>query len=104
MLTSKTPHLSHDTTSPLKIKSLLSGKGKFNVFRRCTSACEHTPYNRRDYYKITLIVGEGNLQYADRGVQVDRPALLLSNPVMPYSWEPTSSRQDGYFCVFSEDF
>jgi AraC family transcriptional regulator, transcriptional activator of pobA len=104
MLTSGLRQLSQKKPVSAAHPTLLSGKVKFNVFRRCTHACKFQPYNRRDFYKITLIVGEGNLQYADRGIFVDRPALLLSNPLMPYSWEPASPLQDGYFCIFSEDF
>jgi AraC family transcriptional regulator, transcriptional activator of pobA len=80
------------------------GKGKFNVYRRNEYSCKLQPYNRRDFYKISLILGEGNLHYADRGVFINAPALLLSNPNIPYSWEPTSSPQEGFFCVFTEDF
>jgi AraC family transcriptional activator of pobA len=81
-------------------------KGKFNVFRRSeyTGICKPPAYNRRDYYKISLIIGTGSLHYADRGVEINAPALLLSNPSVPYSWEPVSPAQNGYFCVFTEDF
>ena len=60
--------------------------------------------HRRDFYKISLIKGTGRLYYADRGIEVNANALLFSNPVVPYAWEATSSQQEGYFCVFKEDF
>ncbi|KOR72716.1 transcriptional regulator, partial [Acinetobacter baumannii] len=63
--------------------------GHFNVFQR--DACSFlTPYSRRDYYKISLVLGTGELHYANRWIRVDRPALLFSNPMVPYAWEINS--------------
>ena len=77
--------------------------GHFNVFSReyCSPL---TPYSRRDYYKISLIIGRGKLHYADKWIYVDRPALLFSNPVIPYSWEAEDDDQKGWFCLFTEQF
>ncbi|MGJ1408855.1 helix-turn-helix domain-containing protein [Sphingobacterium thalpophilum] len=79
------------------------GFGHFNVFSRaaCTVA---SPYNRRDFYKTSLIIGKGKLYYADKWIQIDRPAMLFANPVVPYSWEPESSEQSGWYCAFTEEF
>ncbi|WP_326984095.1 helix-turn-helix transcriptional regulator [Chryseobacterium sp. MYb264] len=79
------------------------GVGHFNVFSRehCSSI---TPYSRRDYYKISLIIGKGKLHYADKWIHVDRPALLFSNPVIPYSWEADDDDQKGFFCLFTDHF
>jgi len=60
--------------------------------------------HRRDFYKISLIKGQGKLYYANRGVEVNANALLFSNPMVPYKWEAISEKQDGYFCVFKEGF
>lgn len=80
-----------------------SSIGHFNVFQR--SACSFlTPYSRRDYYKISLVLGTGELHYANRWIKVDRPALLFSHPIIPYSWEIHSPEQAGWFCLFTEDF
>lgn len=77
----------------------------FNVYRRNDFTCRtFIPSNRRDYYKISLIIGEGTLNYADRGIKIDTSALLFSNPSVPYSWQATSDNQAGYFCLFSPDF
>ena len=78
-----------------------AGSGHFNVFTRET--CKGTPYGRRDFYKVTLIIGKGRLHYADQWLETDRPALLISNPRVPYSWEPFSE-QDGWYCLFTEAF
>jgi AraC-like DNA-binding protein len=80
-----------------------AGSGHFNVFRR--DACYRTsPYGRRDFYKVTLVLGTGRLHYADRWIEMDRPALLFSNPLIPYSWEAVSTEQDGWYCLFTETF
>jgi AraC family transcriptional activator of pobA len=80
-----------------------AGPGHFNIFSR--EACAFiTPYSRRDYYKISLIIGTGKLHYADKWIAIDRPALLFSNPAIPYSWEAESDVQQGWFCLFTETF
>jgi AraC-like DNA-binding protein len=76
--------------------------GHFNVYRRNEYSCK-LPAGRRDFYKISLIIGTGKLHYADKGIEVNSPALMLSNPNVPYAWEPISE-QSGYFCLFTEDF
>ena len=63
-----------------------------------------TPYNRRDYYKIWLLVGKSKLHYADRSVDITRPALIFSNPLVSYALESHASRRTGYTCIFTEDF
>jgi AraC-like DNA-binding protein len=84
-----------------------SGPHEFSVYRREEFACDSTTLQpgRRDFYKISLVTrGEGTFTYADQSVNIDRPALTLLNPLVPYAWEPTSQDQTGYFCVFNEDF
>lgn len=78
-----------------------AGSGHFNVFTRET--CKGTPYGRRDFYKVTLIIGTGRLRFAGQVLEVDRPALLISNPRVPYSYE-RFSEQEGYYCLFTEAF
>lgn len=80
-----------------------NGLGHFNVFTR-ENCFRSTPYNRRDFYKISLIIGTGRLYYADKWVDINRPALLFSNPSIPYSWEAISEEQQGYFCLFTKSF
>ncbi len=78
--------------------------GHFNVYSRAACPTRLVPYNRRDYYKISLIIGTGILNYADKAINIDKNALIFSNPLIPYSWEAASEKQEGYFCLFSEDF
>jgi len=78
--------------------------GRFNVFDRQQFCNRRMSYSRRDFFKIALLTGTGQLNYASRGVLLDRPALVFSNPLVPFSWEPISEEQGGYFCLFTEDF
>ena len=80
-----------------------AGSGHFNVFARDT-CYRKTPYGRRDFYKISLVLGTGKLHYADKWIDLNRPALLFSNPVIPYSWEAGSVEQKGWYCLFTESF
>lgn len=80
-----------------------AGSGHFNVFSRdhCPVV---SPYSRRDFYKVSLIIGKGKLYFADKWISIDRPAVLFSNPTIPYSWEAISEEQTGWFCLFSKTF
>lgn len=84
-----------------------SKTGQFNIYRREEFACDSTllPPNRRDFYKISMTTkGTGILSYADKSIQIDKPSITFLNPLIPYSWQPTSENQAGYFCLFTEDF
>ncbi|HEY4327174.1 MAG TPA: helix-turn-helix transcriptional regulator [Mucilaginibacter sp.] len=76
---------------------------EFNVFETASFCSKPIPYNRRDFYKIALVKCKANLYYADRGITIDRPALLFANPLIPYAFEPETKEQ-GYFCLFTEEF
>lgn len=88
--------------NPLQ-KQLNISKPHINVFER-SSCMGAIPYSRRDYYKVTLILGEGCLDYADKSLNIDKPVLMFSNPLIPYKWESKSKKQDGWFCIFNESF
>lgn len=78
--------------------------GHFNVFKRAKATTSQITYNKRDYFKITLLKGKIKINYADKTVQSDNYALMFSDPLVPYSWEPLDENQDGYFCIFTESF
>ncbi len=61
------------------------------------------PFNRKPWYKISLLKGRTKLYYTDKTMDFDC-ALLFSNPNIPYSWEHLESEQSSYFCVFTEEF
>lgn len=65
----------------------------------------HVSFSYRDFYKVALVLETGKLYYADKWIMVDRPALLFSNPMIPYAWEATGdARGTGCFCIFNEAF
>lgn len=78
--------------------------GRFRVYDVEQFCQQALPHNRRDFYKISLLTGVGQLHYAARRVVIDRPALVFSNPLVPYAWEGDLAVQSGYFCLFTEDF
>jgi AraC family transcriptional activator of pobA len=78
--------------------------GHFNVYPRGEVCHALSIYHRRDFYKISLIIGGGTIYYADKTITIEHCALVFSNPAVPYSWEPAPVKQTGYFCLFTEDF
>ena len=81
--------------------------GHFNVFRTDEFASPNPkpmPYNRKDYYKISLIIGRSKVHYADKIVEIKKQGLLFANPQIPYNWEQVDDQLTGYFCVFTESF
>lgn len=90
-------------------KGLHKDIGHFNVFdiaqtiERAKMTSE-MPYNRRKYYKISLIRGKNRAEYADKVISIQQNALLFATPKVPYHWIPESPEQSGSFCVFTEDF
>jgi AraC family transcriptional activator of pobA len=80
--------------------------GKFNVYKiEDFQKTTPLPHYRRDFYKISLLTkGEGVISYADRRYIINQSILTFSNPLIPYSWEPSTKNEEGYFCLFKEDF
>ena len=81
--------------------------GHFNVFRLDPFVGQHAqpvPYKRRDFYKVTLVLGGGRLHYADRVIDVPPNALTFTSPQIPYKWEHTQNARSGYFCIFNRNF
>lgn len=83
--------------------------GHFNVFdtnelfkKRQEKA--FMPYNRRAYYKISLINGRNRAEYADKVIDIEQNALLFATPKIPYHWLPQDDKQAGHFCIFTADF
>src|SRR5690606_33323497 len=61
------------------------------------------PYNRRAYYKISLIRGRSRAEYADKVIDIEKSALLFATPRVPYHWLPKDERLGGHFCIFTAD-
>ncbi|WP_348970606.1 helix-turn-helix domain-containing protein [Chondrinema litorale] len=83
--------------------------GHFNIFDiaetiQSVKQKAEMPYNRRAYYKISLIRGKNRAEYADKVMQVQKNALLFATPKVPYHWVAEDENQAGCFCVFTEEF
>jgi AraC family transcriptional activator of pobA len=88
-------------------EDVLSHIGHFNVFKLDPFTGNNTkpvPYKKRDFFKITLLVGESSIEYADKAIQVQKQALIFSNPQIPYRWQHSDSLHHGYFCIFDQAF
>lgn len=61
-------------------------------------------YNRRAYYKISLIRGRNRAEYADKVIDIEQNALLFATPKVPYHYVPQDTNQQGAFCIFTDEF
>jgi len=78
---------------------------KFRIYKINSEKHEAVAYKRRDYYKIAFLTeGTGTMYFSGTPVKVDKPTLTFFNPLLAYSWEPTSKRHSGYTVLFTADF
>jgi AraC family transcriptional activator of pobA len=80
---------------------------EINVVTMEEARCGMAKFDRRDHFKVMLVVeGANELHYATRSYAIDRPALVFTNRLIPYSWEAVegSGEQQGYTCGFTEPF
>lgn len=90
-------------------KGIRNEIGHFNVFdikELCgrKSGNNAMPYDRRSYYKISVINGHNRAEYADKVIEIPKHALLFATPNIPYHWLPQDDEQSGHFCVFTDEF
>jgi AraC family transcriptional regulator, transcriptional activator of pobA len=83
--------------------------GHFNVFDTkkfyySGSKKSEMTYNRRLYYKISLIKGKNLVEYADKTVMIETQGILFATPKIPYRYVPQNKKQSGFFCVFTKEF
>ncbi|WP_192350079.1 AraC family transcriptional regulator [Algoriphagus sp. Y33] len=83
--------------------------GHFNVFeiekvRKRMADSPEMPYDKRTYFKISLLKGSYKVEYADKTLSISNYGLLFATPKIPYNFNPTSEEQSGFFCVFTYDF
>jgi len=76
----------------------------FKVNEIVSENCIVQSYNRKNFYKVCLVLGKSIIHYADKGIEINDATLFFGNPYIPYSWEVISKEQIGYSCLFSEDF
>ena len=83
--------------------------GHFNVFRVADLMLANRDrppmtFDRRAFYKISLLRGRSRVEYADQAVDVAGSALWFASHRVPYRWRPHDQEQAGYFCVFTDEF
>lgn len=84
--------------------------GHFNVFdtRELMAQLKgqkgKMPYNRRLYYKISLIDGRSKAEYADKVIDIEKHGLLFATPKVPYNYSSEDEDHGAVFCVFTSDF
>jgi AraC family transcriptional activator of pobA len=79
--------------------------GHFNVFKLEPFIGDNPkplPYIQRDYFKVSLFIGESKVEYADREFKIEKQALIFTNPFIPYSC--VGPKRAGYFCIFNQNF
>lgn len=86
-----------------------SDLGQFNVFdtkKFYFSGAKKTEmtYNRRLYYKISLIKGKNLVEFGGKTVLIEKQGILFATPKIPYRYIPQGKEQAGFFCVFTREF
>jgi len=97
----------YDKIPALPSVPIISEAGHFNVFKvdgLLSSEYKKGPYNRRTFYKVSLLTGYSKIHYADQTIEVTDSVLVFTNPMVPYSWELIGETHTGYFCIFTEAF
>jgi len=88
-------------------ENIRNGVGHFNVFaidEYIGKNDKPVVYSRKDYFKITLIVGRNRIHYADKVIDIQKQALFFTNPQIPYKFEWLDGHKSGFFCVFTPSF
>ncbi len=83
--------------------------GHFNIFKVADLMPGYRDkppmtFDRRAYYKVSLLRGRSRVEYADQGLDIAQRALWFATTQMPYRWLPHDLDQAGYFCLFTDDF
>lgn len=102
------PHLASAASDTL-LPSIQREVGHFNVFNveDLMRGYHHKPpmaFDRRAFYKISLVCGRSRVEYADQLVDIEEHALWFATSRVPYRWLPQDSAQTGYFCIFTDEF
>ena len=81
--------------------------GHFNIIRVediSVSGSKPVSFTRRSYFKVSIVTGHSLIHYADQCIEVLQNALVFTNPMIPYYWEPLSEKQTGLICIFTNEF
>jgi AraC family transcriptional activator of pobA len=108
-LITKVAAVAEAVPNPLLPTTMQREVGQFNVFNVADLmlANRNRPpmtFDRRAFYKISLISGRSRVEYADQAVELNGRALWFATHRVPYRWLPQDAAQTGYFCVFTDEF
>ena len=108
-LITKVAAVAEAVPNPLLPTTMQREVGQFNVFNVADLmlANRNRPpmtFDRRAFYKISLINGRSRVEYADQAVELNGRALWFATHRVPYRWLPHDAAQTGYFCVFTDEF
>jgi AraC family transcriptional activator of pobA len=83
--------------------------GHFNVFNVADLMLANRDrppmtFDRRSFYKISLIRGRSRIEFADQAAEIAGGALWFASSRVPYRWLPHDQNQTGHFCIFTEEF
>ena len=86
-----------------------SATGQFKVYNlaELMANCGGRPpmsFDRRPFYKISLLCGRSRVEYADQALDVDGRVLWFATSRVPYRWSPHDAAQTGYLCLFTDEF
>lgn len=90
--------------SPLELNTTdlaLKGFKVYAVDHLCTMKPQ---LSRRDFYKVTLMTTKSRLHYAHESLELDGTYLFFTNPHIPYTMERLAEDDQGYACLFTEEF
>lgn len=78
----------------------------FSIFLRTEHPCKtEIDINRSEFYKILLITeGSGVLTYGAKEYLIKPTSLLFLKPSEVKSWKATTTKQGGYYCIFTDQF
>jgi len=61
-------------------------------------------FDRRTYYKISLIAGSGRAAYDGQELAIQAYSLWFATPQLSFQWQPAAPVRTGYLCVFTAEF
>ncbi len=98
--------LAAGATPPLDMQREIGHFNVFDVADLMRGRRDKPPmtFDRRAFYKISLVRGRSRVEYADQAVDVEHSALWFASHRVPYRWLPQGPAQAGYFCIFTDEF
>ncbi|MCI0922538.1 helix-turn-helix domain-containing protein [Sphingobacterium rhinopitheci] len=61
-------------------------------------------YRRRDYYKVSFLVGEYVVHYGDESIKINGISLSFFSPSIPYTIEQIDEKENAGYFIFTENY